>query len=296
MRHPAIPALVCLLVLAGCTMTSAHRPDSRTASTLDGPSEVAGLPVDTSHAARSQNSRVQFIVLHYTELDFSASLDILTRGEVSSHYLVDADPPRILRLVPEHRRAWHAGRSSWQGQTALNAASIGIEIVNPGNRGRREGPFAPWDEAQVALVVELVRDIARRHAVLPHRIVAHSDIQPQVKQDPGPEFPWQRLVAAGLIPWPDAAQVAVALPAMQAGLPTVAWFQEKLATHGFEVPRHGELDEATRRVIACFQMKYRPSKWDGQPDAETAAWLQVATEPGGLLIVRDGQRVPYRPD
>lgn len=277
-------------------MTSRSSPDAAAANPLDGPLEVAGHRVDTAHAAQSQNSRVQFIVLHYTELDFADSLEILTRGQVSSHYLVDANPPRILRLVPEHRRAWHAGRSHWQGQTALNAASIGIEIVNPGPRGNRAGPFAPWDEAQVGLVVELVRDIAARHGILPHRIVGHSDIQPQVKQDPGPGFPWQRLVAAGLIPWPDATQVASVLPGFQSALPDVAWFQEKLAAHGFEVPRHGELDEATRRVMACFQMKYRPARWDGLPDAETAAWLHVATQPGGLLILRDGQPVAYRTD
>lgn len=285
---PALFAVLPLLLLGGCSMTSDRL--------LDGPREIAGHRVDTTHPAKSQNSRVQFIVLHYTEGDFAQSLEILTKGPVSSHYLVDANPPRVLRLVPEHRRAWHAGRSYWQGQTALNAASIGIEIVNPGNRGNREGPFAPWDEAQMSLVVELVRDIQWRHGVLPHRIVAHSDIQPQVKQDPGPNFPWQRLVDAGLIPWPDVLQVAAAVPTFEAQLPSVAWFQEKLAAHGFEVPRSGELDEATRRVIACFQMKYRPAKWDGQPDAETAAWLQVATQPGGLLLFLDGQRVPYRPD
>src|SRR6185295_13480991 len=94
---------------------------------------VSGLPIDTRYHAVSQNSRVQFIILHFTGEDFATSLDILTKQDVSSHYLVDQDTT-IYRLVDEDQRAWHAGKSFWQGQTALNSASIGIEIVNLGDR------------------------------------------------------------------------------------------------------------------------------------------------------------------
>ena len=264
-------------------------------ATTGGPQRVGRYAISEQYAAQSQDSRVQYIVLHYTETDFAKSLNILTRGPVSSHYLVDANPPRIYRLVPEDRRAWHAGKSYWQGQRGLNAASIGIEIVNDGNRGHLEGPFAPWDPAQIDAVVALVKDLAARHGVQPHHIVGHSDIAPQRKQDPGATFPWQQLVAAGLVPWPDAAQVAAAQTRFSGALPSVAWFQEKLAAHGFEVPRNGELDDATRRVIISFQMKYRPARWDGEPDAETAAWLEVATTPGGLRLFRDGQWQVYQP-
>ncbi len=264
-------------------------------ATSGGPQRVGRYAISEQYAAQSQDSRVQYIVLHYTETDFAKSLNILTRGPVSSHYLVDANPPRIYRLVPEDRRAWHAGKSYWQGQRGLNAASIGIEIVNDGNRGHLEGPFAPWDPAQIDAVVALVKDLAARHGVQPHHIVGHSDIAPQRKQDPGATFPWQQLVAAGLVPWPDAAQVAAAQTRFSGALPSVAWFQERLAAHGFEVPRSGELDDATRRVIISFQMKYRPARWDGEPDAETAAWLEVATTPGGLRLFRDGQWQVYQP-
>jgi len=273
-------ALLCAVLAAGC-------------ASQEGPRRVGPYPVDTHHQAQSQDARVQFIVLHYTETGFAESLDILTRGPVSSHYLVAANPPRLLRLVPEQRRAWHAGKSQWRGYSALNASSIGIEIVNDGNRGRREGPFAPWDAAQMEAVVALVRDVAERHGVPPHHIVGHSDIAPQRKQDPGPAFPWQRLVQAGLVPWPDESLVAQAEQRYATAVPNVAWFQEKLAAHGFEVPRHGELDAATRNVIACFQMKYRPTRWDGEPDAATAAWLDVATAPGGLRLFREGRWEPY---
>lgn len=280
MRLPALPALLSLLLVAGCASS-------------EGPRRIGPYPIDSRHRAQSQDQRVQFIVLHYTETGFAESLGILTRGPVSSHYLVDANPPRILRLVPEPRRAWHAGKSQWRGYAALNAASIGIEIVNDGNQGRREGPFAPWDAAQMDAVVALVKDLAARYDVPPHHILGHSDIAPQRKQDPGPAFPWQRLVEAGLVPWPAAAQVAAAEARHAAALPPVAWFQEKLAAHGFEVPRHGELDAATRNVIASFQMKYRPARWDGEPDAATAACLDVATTPGGLQLFRGGRWEPY---
>jgi len=287
-RHPStrvltVPLLVALtLIASGC-------------ANLAGPQRVGPYTVSEQYAAQSQDSRVQFIVLHYTETDFAQSLDILTRGPVSSHYLVDANPPRIYRLVPEDRRAWHAGKSYWQGQTGLNAASIGIEIVNDGNRGHLEGPFAPWNDAQIDAVVALVKDLATRYAVQPHHIVGHSDIAPQRKQDPGAAFPWQRLVAAGLVPWPEQAQVATAQTRFSGAVPSVAWFQEKLGAHGFEVPRSGELDDATRRVIISFQMKYRPARWDGEPDAETAALLDVVTTPGGLRLFRDGQWQVYQP-
>ena len=252
--------------------------------------------IDTRYSALSQDSRVQFIVLHYTEGDFAASLDTLTRGNVSSHYLVDRDPPVIYRLVDEDRRAWHAGVSYWQGHTFLNASSIGIEIVNDGDGGADGVHFAPYPEAQIDQVVALVRDIAERHGVKPHRIVGHSDIQPQTKRDPGPLFPWRRLANEGLIPWPDEAAVAARVPEFERQPPTIAWYQQRLAQHGFDVPQNGELDAATRTVLSRFQMKYRPSRFDGAPDAETAALLEVVTSPGGLLIVTsNGERRRYEP-
>lgn len=243
----------------------------------------SGPPVDsTTYTAGGHNSRVQFLVLHFTAEDFANSVRILTGPHVSAHYLVsDETPPRIYRLVDEDRRAWHAGDSSWAGHTMLNSSSIGIEIVNLGPVPQPDGSVAytPFPPAQIDLVVALVKDIARRHQIRPDRVLAHSDIAPQRRQDPGPLFPWQRLAAEGLVAWPDAAQVRDALPAHEAQLPPVAWFQAALARLGFSVPDHGQLDGPTRRVIAAFQMKYRPAKHDGEPDAETAALLDVLAAP-----------------
>jgi N-acetylmuramoyl-L-alanine amidase len=240
---------------------------------------ATGLRIDDSHRAKSQDSRAQYLILHYTTGTFEGAFNILTVGPVSSHYLVRDDvPPTIYRLVDENRRAYHAGLSSWKGQTALNAASIGIEIVNAGDvHTNGEITYADYPKSQIDAVVALVKDIARRHEIRGDRILGHSDIAPQRKVDPGPKFPWKRLADEGLIPWPDARRVAERRAAFEQSLPDVAWFQGKLAEHGFALVQNGEFDEATIRVIAAFQMKYRPARYDGQPDAETAAILDVMT-------------------
>jgi N-acetylmuramoyl-L-alanine amidase len=241
---------------------------------------AGGPPIDTSYTSIGQESRAQWLVIHYTVGDFPASLKVLTEGPVSSHYLVRDDPPIVYRLVDESRLAWHAGVSSWKGYTQLNASSIGIEIVNLAVEGPPETGYWPeFPPAQVDAVVALVKDIVRRHHIRPDHIVGHSDIAPQRKMDPGPKFPWKRLADEGLIPWPDANAVAQRRPGFEAQLPDVLWFQDMLGRHGFAVPKNGELDAATRRVVSAFQMKYRPARFDGTPDAETAALLDVLVNP-----------------
>jgi len=234
------------------------------------------LRIDDSYIASGQNSRVQYIVLHYTSTDLARSLQLLTQGEVSSHYLIGEAPATVYRLVDENRRAWHAGVSQWQGRTWLNGTTIGIELVNQGfydgPSGRYWQPFAP---AQIDALVVLLKDITQRHQLPPGSIIAHSDIAPQRKVDPGPLFPWKRLADEGLLPWPDADAVARQHALFSTSLPSVQWFQEQLARQGYAVPMQGELDQATRNVIAAFQMKYRPARYDGEPDAETAALLLV---------------------
>lgn len=241
---------------------------------------AGGPRLDTRYSAAGQSSRVQYIILHYTSSDLARSLRLLTEGEVSSHYLIGDAPPTIYRLVDENRRAWHVGDSQWQGRTWLNGTTIGIELVN---QGYYEGPngryWRPYAPAQIDALIVLLKDIMRRHQLAPGSILGHSDVAPQRKVDPGPLFPWQRLAEAGLLPWPDARAVARRQAFFERSLPTVAWFQAQLARQGYRVPAHGELDEATRKVLAAFQMKYRPARCDGEPDAETAALLLVLNSP-----------------
>lgn len=236
---------------------------------------ASGPEIDTRYSAVAQDSRAQFIVLHYTSTDFEHSLELLSRGEVSSHYLIDRAPAKIYRLVDENRRAWHAGESEWQGRTWLNSSSIGIELVNPGYEQTADGRrlWYPYPEPQIDALILLLKDIMQRHGLKPGAIVGHSDIAAQRKVDPGPLFPWKRLADAGLLPWPDARLVAAHREVFSRALPATEWFQTQLAQQGYRVPRHGMLDEETRNVIAAFQMKYRPARFDGMPDAETAAIL-----------------------
>ena len=236
------------------------------------------------------------MVLHYTVIDWPKSLRVLTTGGlVSSHYLVRDDPVISYQLVDENRRAWHAGPSFWAGHQNLNSSSIGIEIVNPGYTDGPQGrTYAPFSQAQIDEVILLVKDIVQRHGIRPERIIGHADIAPGRKQDPGPAFPWKQLADAGLIPWPDAAQVTAKKPLYESLPPDAAWFQDKLARVGYNVPRHGQLDPMTRDVIATFQMKYRPADYSGVMDAETAALLDVATSTGGMLLIGPGPKaIPY---
>lgn len=256
--------------VAGCGTMTASTP--------------GGVVVDTRYASANQDSRVLFVVLHYTVASLPLSLQILTARphEVSAHYLVsDERPPVIYRLVPEERRAWHSGPSHWRGHAMLNASSIGIEIVHPGFRTLPDGTreYLPFPQAQIDALIPLVKDIVQRHGIRPERILGHSDVLPQFKEDPGPTFPWKRLADEGLIPWPDAQRVAAQRALYEQQLPDIAWFQQMLTRHGFEPLAGGVLDGPTRRTIAALQMRYRPAKYDGTPDAETAAILHVLVTP-----------------
>lgn len=247
-------------LLAGCTTT--------------------GPRIDTTYTAKSQSSRVKFVIVHYTVSDLQQSINILTNQVVSSHYLLtDEARPTLYRLVDESRVSNHAGLSTWKNYSLLNPSSIGIEIVNPGFTLNPDGTrkWYPFPQAQMDILIPLLKDIVKRHNIEPNHILGHADIAPQRKQDPGPMFPWKQLADAGLIPWPDDAKVRelTALYAPQA--PEVLWFQKRLKAYGYAVPLTGELDKETRNVITTFQMKYRPVDISGNPDAQTAAMLEAMT-------------------
>jgi N-acetylmuramoyl-L-alanine amidase len=263
-------ALLCAALATGCASTRTTTP--------------GGVPIDARYSSANQDSRALFLVLHYTVADLRQSIKVLTETphEVSAHYLVsDESPPVVYRLVPEERRAWHSGSSHWRGHQMLNAASIGIELVHPGFRLRPDGTreYLPFPAVQIDALLPLVKDIVKRHTIRPERIVGHSDVLPQLKEDPGPMFPWKRLADEGLIAWPDAQRVAVQRNVFEQALPDVPWFQQMLTRHGFAPQSSGVLDEATRRTVSAFQMRYRPGKFDGTPDAETAALLHVLVTP-----------------
>ncbi|MHC8398253.1 N-acetylmuramoyl-L-alanine amidase [Pseudomonas sp. MDT1-17] len=251
--------IVSLILLAGC---------------------ASGPRYDTRHPSANHDSRIQFVVVHYTSASLERSLQLLTHGDVSSHYLIGDDKgATIYKLMDENLRAWHAGESEWQGRTWLNSSSIGIEIVNPGFKDTPTGRlWYPYSEDQVQSLIVLLKDISKRYAINPRSIIGHSDIAPLRKLDPGPLFPWKRLAAEGLGIWPNEQAVALQQAQFEVQPPTISWFQAQLARLGYPTPQTGELDVATRHVIAAFQMHFRPSRFDGTPDAQTAALLQVLNQ------------------
>lgn len=238
---------------------------------------ASGPRLNTSHPSVNYDNRVQFVVVHYTSANLERSLALLTHGQVSSHYLIGDDASAtIYKLVDESQRAWHAGESDWMGRTWLNSSSIGIEIVNPGYTDTPTGRlWYPYSDAQVKALIVLLKDISKRNGIDPKNIIGHSDIAPLRKLDPGPLFPWKRLADEGLGMWPDAQAVARFKLQYAAGLPSITWFQEELARLGYQTPQTGELDVATRHVLAAFQMHFRPALFDGMPDAESAAILRA---------------------
>ena len=195
---------------------------------------------------------ISMIVLHYTGMkDAASAIDRLRdpEAQVSCHYLV-AEDGQILRMVPEEKRAWHAGESSWRGNQRVNSASIGIEIVNPGH----ELGYPPFPDEQIDALIPLVADIKQRYGITRGNVVGHSDIAPRRKQDPGELFPWGKL-----------ARLRLALPRPTKNLMDPNWtkggFLLALERFGYDV-------SDPMAAIVAFQRRFRPELIDGEIDAE----------------------------
>lgn len=213
------------------------------------------------------------LLLHYTGMASTAeACERLCSADsgVSCHYVVLEDG-RTLQLVPEARRAWHAGVSSWEGETDINSRSIGIEIANPGH----DFGYPHFPQAQIEAVVALTRDITARRGIQPERVLAHSDVAPQRKQDPGEKFPWDRLAAAGVGHWlePEPLQDGGALAEGEQGDP-VEQLQTLLSLYGYGLEIDGRFGPLTTAVVRAFQRHFRPARVDGVADFSTAATLR----------------------
>jgi N-acetylmuramoyl-L-alanine amidase len=213
------------------------------------------------------------IVLHYTGMPTgAAALERLRdpAAKVSAHYLVEEDG-RIFSLVPEARRAWHAGRSFWRGDTDINARSVGVEIVNPGH----EFGYRAFPDAQIDAVIELVADIRSRWSVDDACILGHADVAPDRKEDPGELFPWRRLAEAGHGLWVDPAPAPG--PALGEGDegPGVFALQAGLTRLGYDSAPSGRYDAGTATIVRAFQRHWRQARVDGVADGETRARLMA---------------------
>ena len=213
------------------------------------------------------------VLLHYTGLpDGESALRQLCdpAAQVSAHYLVWEDG-RLTQLVPERRRAWHAGQGVWAGESDMNDVSIGIEIANAGHRER----LPEYPLAQIETVIALCRDIVGRWRIRPERVLAHSDVSHWRKIDPGERFPWWRLAKAGIghfVP-PSAIEDGPRLELGNSG-PEVLELQAMLARYGYGLAETGVYDERTTSVVAAFQRHYRQFLVDGVADPSTITTLR----------------------
>ena len=235
---------------------------------------VAEVRPSLNHGERKDGRRPDMILLHYTGMpDAAEALERLCTpaSEVSAHYLVYEDG-RIVQMVEESRRAWHAGVASWAGETDINSCSIGIEIANPGH----DYGYPNFPKRQVAAVIALCRGIATRHTIVPFRVLAHSDVAPSRKRDPGEKFPWRTLYDSGVGHWVPPARIGRtgAVLALGDRSEAVAALQESLSQYGYGLVVSGTYDSATHDVVTAFQRHFRQEQIDGIADESTRATLR----------------------
>ena len=246
--------------------------------------------VKTNFPSLAQNFRQKYLIIHYTALDDEKSVRVLTEQSVSAHYLVnDLNDKEIYQLVDENKRAYHAGISAWRKDKNLNDNSIGIEIVNMGYKTDSLGKkiFVPFPEYQFKKVAALAKDIATRYMIPPTNILGHSDIAPGRKQDPGPDFPWERLYKEyQLGMWYENAvkqnfydqAINGDFAAQVNTSPFIFKLQTMLSGFGYDLPLSGAMDDATKKTIETFQYHFRPQNYDGVLDPETWAILQALNQ------------------
>ena len=267
------------------------------------------LPVKEMHS-KNYGQRIKFLIMHYTGGDYQESLQALVHSNsVSSHYLVPEshdktyleEELKVLNLVNESKRAWHAGNSYWQGRAAINDQSIGIEIVNKPNcerlpldqgevvkgQGSINKSLAPnpmcffpdYDPKQIELLIKLSKEILKNNPdISPTRILGHSDISPQRKSDPGPRFPWYQLYQAGIGAWYEQETVLKYWQLFDMKMPNIGLIQQAFQRYGYGVQETGELDSQTQAVLHAFQTHFIPWKTTDRPDIQTVATLFALLE------------------
>jgi N-acetylmuramoyl-L-alanine amidase len=227
-----------------------------------------------NYGDRNKGRQPDMILLHYTGMaDVEGAItQLCTAGtDVSAHYIVLEDG-RIVQCVPEAKRAWHAGKAIWAGEEDINSCSIGIEIVNRGH----DWGYPEFPLRQIAAVIALCRGIMLRRGVPTHRVLAHSDVAPSRKKDPGEKFPWHSLANSGVGHWVQPAPI-VRGDSLKLGTisDAVGDMQAAFARYGYGIPTSGQYDGATMEVISAFQRHFRPARVDGIADHSTMATLSA---------------------
>ncbi|HRY07037.1 MAG TPA: N-acetylmuramoyl-L-alanine amidase [Hyphomicrobiaceae bacterium] len=223
---------------------------------------------------RKPGYRPDLLLLHYTGMQcVEKAIDWLARPEskVSCHYVV-AEDGTITQMVSEQMRAWHAGQSFWKGSTDINSCSIGIEIHNPGH----DQGYPNFPDIQMDAVTRLAADIVARHAIATERVLAHSDVAPHRKTDPGEKFDWHGLAQAGVGRWitPEPTRADDWSLGQGARSEKVAEAQHLLRAYGYGIDVTGTLDEPTTFVVRAFQLHWRPACIDSRLDGSTLATIR----------------------
>lgn len=243
----------------------------------------AEIRLSPNFGERRDGLTPDILLLHYTGMESGEAAEAWLcdpASEVSSHYLVHEDG-RVVQMVRETDRAWHAGQSFWRGCRDMNSCSIGIEIVNPGH----DGGLPAFPDVQIEAVIALCRDVVDRHAITPERVLAHSDVAPGRKVDPGERFPWEELAAEGVGHYvaPSTVQGGRFLAAGDRGEPVEA-LQSMLALYGYDAEINAVFDDQTKRVVEAFQRHFRQVRVDGVADRSTIETLHrlLSALPAGL--------------
>ncbi len=233
---------------------------------------VSHIVPGANFSERRNTMRPDMLILHYTGMpsceDAIRCLASPQSG-VSCHYVV-AEDGAITQMVPEAYRAWHAGVSHWQGIEDINSCSIGIEIHNPGH----DGGYPGFPDAQMAAVEALCLDIVARHGIAARRVLAHSDVAPRRKIDPGEKFDWARLALAGVGHWVKPGEISAGeVLEIGGGGDGVLGLQKNLRIYGYGIDPTAAFDEHTKIVVSAFQRHFRPALVDGCADRSTVETL-----------------------
>jgi len=246
---------------------------------------IGKFQVDSSsYVATGKNERVQFIIVHYTATDNAGSIKELTSSRVSSHFLIlDEDDNKIYSLVPLEQRAWHAGASSFRGRTNINDTSVGIEIVGDGiAKEYRNNPYPLYDHyvefkpVQIEKTAQIIKFVAEKYNIPAKNIIAHSDIAPGRKKDPGAKFPWKELYDKYNIgAWYDEADKQAFMNEEKFKATSIREIKDELRKYGYEVNRLEEWDKESKNVVYAFQLHFNPKNLTGEMDLETFAILKA---------------------
>lgn len=260
--------LLIIFVIAGCTASKKiYKIDSE------------------KYIAKGKNERIQFIIIHYTAGSNEVSIKELTSERVSSHYLIPSgEDEKIYSLVPENERAWHAGVSSFRGRTNINDTSIGIEIVNEGiYKEYRDYPtyntyehYVDYEKMQIEKVAQLVKDLSLKYKIPSRNILAHSDIAPSRKKDPGAKFPWKKLYDEyGIGAWYEEEDKLFFMNYDEYNSKSISEIKKELREYGYDINDTEEWDKASKDVIYAFQLHFNPKNLTAEMDLETYAILKA---------------------